>query len=753
MHDIGITESGQPFLVMDYVAGENLAQLVEKQRLPLNDAIDIFAQVCDGLSHAHARNVVHRDIKPSNIIIQQSADGEHKQAKIFDFGIAKVLSDTDSDNKLTQTGEIFGSPLYMSPEQCQGFASDNRADIYSLGCVIYETISGKPPLQGASALETLRMHISETPQSISAANPDLNLPTQLDALLAKALAKNPRERYQAADDLKFDLQLLKGANVGDFKVVPRQSRALSKQNSRFFTPVTHLDLGTCLEPGICASSIIILVACISWFSVPAVTVPLLVVGVAGMLFSVLVFGGKIVWPTREDQALHLIPQHLRSVNRLVAQNLANAGTSNAPLEGEQLGPLLLGGESGSGLHFHLSSTMRAHNPHTLLVGTNGSGKTRMMAQLIASDMSNAKHSVVVIDRDGELTEQLVNHIGEKYGASLPERLTIINPSNSGSCAGFNPLLLKELDLTTRADIIATGFRAAHTNLALKSERWAEQTTQLLRFAVITLGLNRRTLNDLVPLLTDADLKRALIKQAEENQHELPTGIFAECSKPFEQLYDTNQWDKQISPILDVAMPASSHHLMWPVLVATDNNLDLFDILRQKKIILFRIPEAQTGSQSDLAGSILVSALLQSIEHIYANTTKLNACALYIDRFETILDFQLLSQILSRQNDHLKIALSVTTRSIEQLPLNCRDLLLGRVGLLCAFRVLRPDAGLIARRLAPAESVYVGSAEKNFLVLQDTINQLMNQEPRQYILCLREATAGVFQMRSPSFPVN
>ena len=135
VHDFGLTEGGHPFIVMDYVEGVTLAGLIEEMKvLPEDVALSIFQQICRALVHAHENNVIHRDLKPSNIILQKRASGEW-HAKVVDFGIAKVMIESEDDHspKLTQTGEIFGTPLYMSPEQCQGQKVDQRSDIYSLG--------------------------------------------------------------------------------------------------------------------------------------------------------------------------------------------------------------------------------------------------------------------------------------------------------------------------------------------------------------------------------------------------------------------------------------------------------------------------------------------------------------------------------------------------------------------------------------------------------------------------------------------
>lgn len=181
---------------MDYVEGKTLsATLLEEGALTAERACRLIAQVCDGLHEAHSKGVVHRDIKPGNIILTTDSTGA-EMAKIVDFGIAKVIGRDDTQN-LTQTGEVFGTPLYMSPEQCLGQKVDARSDLYSLGCVLYECLSGKPPFEGSSSLETIMMHVNGALPAFD----DKVISVQLKSVVLKSLSKKPQERFQSASDL------------------------------------------------------------------------------------------------------------------------------------------------------------------------------------------------------------------------------------------------------------------------------------------------------------------------------------------------------------------------------------------------------------------------------------------------------------------------------------------------------------------------------------------------------------------------
>ncbi len=211
VHDFRADDAGNCFLIMDLVKGTSLHDTIEQSGpLMTSRAIDIFMQACEGLEHAHSKGIVHRDLKPSNIMLTVTTDGK-EQAKILDFGIAKILPQQgDKRYKLTQTGEVFGSPLYMSPEQCMGKTVDHRSDIYSMGCLIFEALTGQPPLQGANAFDTFFKHTTEMPASIKQTRPDCDNANGFDAIILKAMAKDPNHRYQSMAALKKDLEQLAG---------------------------------------------------------------------------------------------------------------------------------------------------------------------------------------------------------------------------------------------------------------------------------------------------------------------------------------------------------------------------------------------------------------------------------------------------------------------------------------------------------------------------------------------------------------
>lgn len=207
LYDSGVAASRQPYLVMEYAEGTSLKDLISRLGcIERTRAIQIFIQVCAALTTAHAAGIIHRDLKPANIMVTAAADGTDL-VKILDFGVSKLMPiQGETFQTKTQTGEMLGTLAYMSPEQCLDQDITERSDIYSLGCVMYETLTGTMPLYGRTAFETMNKHMTEMPKYFGTIRPDLHLPKELEAIVWKAIAKDPKKRYQSASKLEDDLK-------------------------------------------------------------------------------------------------------------------------------------------------------------------------------------------------------------------------------------------------------------------------------------------------------------------------------------------------------------------------------------------------------------------------------------------------------------------------------------------------------------------------------------------------------------------
>ena len=204
VYDYGILADGRPFMVMDFIEGRTLYNvLILHKRLEVRRAVSLFVKICNAVSFAHSHGDIHRDLKPSNIMLVEENGIEIP--KLLDFGIAKLL-DTEHSQQLTRTGEFCGSPLYVSPEQCTSGKQDQRSDIFSLGCVICETLTGQAPFHGETVMDTIHKRLHERPPHLMDLNPAADIPPLLNDIVRKTLELDPMNRYQTMDALKADLE-------------------------------------------------------------------------------------------------------------------------------------------------------------------------------------------------------------------------------------------------------------------------------------------------------------------------------------------------------------------------------------------------------------------------------------------------------------------------------------------------------------------------------------------------------------------
>ncbi|MGH9797483.1 MAG: serine/threonine-protein kinase, partial [Candidatus Polarisedimenticolia bacterium] len=204
VYDVGQDPgSGSPYIVMEHVAGQDLKKLI-LSRAPLtpHDAVAVAAQIAAALDYAHRRGIVHRDIKPANVLLS-----ERGQVKITDFGVARL-----PDSDLTRSDQFVGSPGFMSPEQLKGGAVDGRADLFALGVILYELLTGKPPFEGESVSEVLYRISTQPAEPPSDAAPDVS--PDFDPILEKALSKDPEGRFQTGGEMIGALRALPAGQTG-----------------------------------------------------------------------------------------------------------------------------------------------------------------------------------------------------------------------------------------------------------------------------------------------------------------------------------------------------------------------------------------------------------------------------------------------------------------------------------------------------------------------------------------------------------
>jgi serine/threonine protein kinase len=215
IHNMGLDSDGVPYYVMDLLPGTTLFDYCKEDSvISVAEIIDVFKQIASGLSYAHGLRLVHRDIKPSNIMLSRTKTGF--DVKIVDFGIVKLLSDSSLNSQVqTKAGQVIGSVLYMSPEQSLGQACDQRSDIYSFGCTLYQVLAKHAPFEAKSAVETILMHQSRPAPALNANCLDAKFSPGLNHLVTKMLEKNPKQRYQSMSEVIHDLERIEqGKAIG-----------------------------------------------------------------------------------------------------------------------------------------------------------------------------------------------------------------------------------------------------------------------------------------------------------------------------------------------------------------------------------------------------------------------------------------------------------------------------------------------------------------------------------------------------------
>ena len=213
---------GRQFIVFEYVDGENLKELIRRGPVPVETALELALQVARGLSFAHQQGLIHRDVKPQNVLLNGNG-----QAKVTDFGIARSL---DVQRGMTQTGTVLGTSDYIAPEQAQGQRVDEHTDIYSMGVVLYELLTGEVPFPGENFVAVAMRHINEPPPPIRDKRPDVS--PHLEAAVQKAMAKDPDDRFATMADFCRELEACRAEAQGATQVIPPARRPAGARRRR-----------------------------------------------------------------------------------------------------------------------------------------------------------------------------------------------------------------------------------------------------------------------------------------------------------------------------------------------------------------------------------------------------------------------------------------------------------------------------------------------------------------------------------------
>lgn len=459
VQSLGVTRQGQPFLVMELVKGQSLLDFL-RQNGALNKfaCMSIFDQLLDAIGAAHAHGILHRDLKPGNIMLSTKDDGGFL-VKILDFGIAKIVPlQGDTFFRLTQTGEMMGSLLYMSPEQCLEQDWDQRGDIYSLGCVFYEALTARAPLIGRTAFETMNKHLSETPPPLSVVRPDIQFAVGMEYLISKMLAKDPKARYQTAEEVRADLKRIeegKGGKLGqpgvDARTCGHYQLVMADKEKREKEKVERI-IGTAdqyVRSDILAAKLrefsrqrffeiaIFLVLTVVW----AVPLMFAFASTPNALIAACLFGVLLPFLAAVTAMVVVRFPKVRLFSGTVT-SLGNSplnffNTSKAEVRPQLVvddGALLLGTEDnmlswavGTGLRAEIEPFQRVQALPLLLVGKAATGKTRLLASLASNDLDDARRAQIILSPDGKLSDLIARWIAaHPQGSVMARRVMLLD---------------------------------------------------------------------------------------------------------------------------------------------------------------------------------------------------------------------------------------------------------------------------------------------------------------------------------------
>lgn len=562
---LGVTKQGQPFLVMELVQGQSLLEHMRQNGALSNQlCLSIFDQILDAVGAAHGRGILHRDLKPGNIMLALQGENEYA-VKLLDFGIAKIVPmQGDTFFRLTQTGEMMGSLLYMSPEQCLEQDWDQRGDIYSLGCVFYEALTARAPLIGRTAFETMNKHLSEVPPPLSAVRPDLSFSPGMEQVVMKMLEKNPLHRYQNAAEVRADLKLVmegKGASL-ETKGKPKGKKfSIAKltgadnsesggnptavaELSRFELMVRKRNRQRLMEVIIFAVLMLIWAVPLfaAFFFTPDALVSACLFGVllpflAAVSAMTIVRLGQI---TGVGSISLLSSFGMRGASRLLPQN-------------EQTGSLILGTEAGFFAGLLREASRKVIEPFQrvlalplLFVGTEGMGKTHLLASLACNDIDDARRAQFILSPDGKLANLIVRWIASHPQAkTMSRRVLLIDLDNELSQQGISEAYgFNAVSEVSERIAAAISDGAEHIN-----EKLSAKQTDVLRASISLLLAVNEPISELSEFLTKDSKRNDVFKKLPQWQLNDKEKISTQTMRRGLEEHVANGWDDLTTPLL------------------------------------------------------------------------------------------------------------------------------------------------------------------------------------------------------------
>lgn len=421
-----------------------------------------------------------------------------------------------------------------------------------------------------------------------------------------------------------------------------------------------------------------------------------------------------------------------------------------------------------GKELSLPAAQRAKNPHMLVLGVGGKGKTRLIAKMIAHDIESADRAVVVIDSNGQLVELMARWISAHPDAQkLAKRTIIIDPTNEATVSGFNPLAKPENgDLQAAASAIVHGFKSIYQETTPGAPaQWNAQTAGILRNAALLLIVNGKTLVDLPTLLQNNEYRDLLLETVEKRRDERTEyGALLEAWTQYKKSARTDQWIDWVEPILNRIGPVLSDPRIRARMTEPENEIKFADVIEERKILLVKLSQSDFGQNANLFGSLMVTGFQQAALMIF-NPQKQSPTALYLDEFDRFIEKETLKAITT-ETQTLQIGLIGVGKTLQRIPEDFRSGIVITMGIINCFAISKKDADLLGPQMFRVDGrkerhqtiqdvVNRVNESPQFLLISDeeklNIDRLAGQEIRNFFCYRVGSVAGVFQMRSHDFP--
>ena len=440
------------------------------------------------------------------------------------------------------------------------------------------------------------------------------------------------------------------------------------------------------------------------------------------------------------------------------------------------GGLPLGARVDWGIHqfwlprqLAMPAAMREKNPHMFMIGAGATGKTRLMASMIAQDIESNDRAVVLVDSDGGLADLILNWIASRpNGADIAKRVIIVDPTyRGGQPLGYNPLEFPEdEDLQNAASSLVFGFKAAYTEPPGAQSQWNQQTANILRNSSILLMANNKTLTDLPVLLSDNDFRDVLLERIEQTKNTRSEFItLIDAWTNYKRLARTDQWITWIEPILNRVQPMLSDPRIRAILTKEKSELDLKKVISERKVLIVRIPQGQLEKNGNLLGSLMVAGLKQSALSLCARSQhKRRPCALYLDEFESFIEKETFDAITT-ETRKLQIGFCGASKTLQILPEDFRSKIIINCGVMAIFALAKKDADMLGPQMFRVDgrkikhqtinNVFnkVNTSPQFELIMDEeklNIDRVVGQEKQTYFCYRVGSVAGVFCLKAPDF---